>query len=57
MKPGVNSSEFWMGIIYIAAMLANGTQFFNIPWDQMAIAAGVVGVYTAGRSFVKGRAP
>lgn len=53
MKPGLNSSEFWLVAAYMLVMLANGTQFFDIPWEHVLAMGGVVGVYNIGRTAVK----
>lgn len=54
MTDGMKSSEFWLVLAVIGAALLNGTDFINIPWEQFAIVTGAVGVYTGGRSLVKG---
>jgi len=53
-KSGKQSTEFWLSLAFGVVFLANGTEYVNIPWDQMIVLAGVFGVYTGGRSFVKG---
>ncbi len=54
-KSGMQSTEFWLSLAFGVIFAANGTVFVNIPWDQMIVLAGVFGVYTGGRSFVKGQ--
>ena len=55
MKSGVQSSEFWMTALFAVAYLLNGTALINIPWNEMLALAGVCGVYTGGRSYVKAK--
>ena len=54
-KSGKQSTEFWLTLAFGVVFLANGTEYVDIPWDQMIVLAGVFGVYTGGRSFVKGQ--
>lgn len=54
-RQGKQTSEFWLTIAIIAAALLNGTEMVNIPWDQFIWIAGLAGVYTVGRSYVKGK--
>ena len=54
-KPGKQASEFWLSVGFMALAAANGTVYVNIPWDQFPFIAAVVGLYSGGRSFVKGR--
>lgn len=55
-RPGKNSSEFWLTLAYGVIFALNGSAYLNVPWDQMIVLAGVFGVYSGGRSFVKGKA-
>lgn len=54
-KSGAQSTEFWLSLAFGVIFAANGTEFVTIPWDQMIVLAGVFGIYTGGRSFVKGQ--
>ena len=54
-KSGKQSTEFWLTLAFGVVFVANGTEYVNIPWDQMIVLAGIFGVYTGGRSFVKGQ--
>ena len=57
MKPGKQSTEFWLILSFVATFLANGSMYINIPWEQFPVLAGVVGVYAGGRSWVKTKGP
>ncbi len=54
-KSGKQSTEFWLSLAFGVVFVLNGTVWVDIPWDQMIVLAGVFGVYTGGRSFVKGQ--
>ena len=53
MTPGRKATEFWALLAYIAAFVANGSVYIEIPWDQYTVLAGLVASYVAGRSYVK----
>jgi len=53
MKPGKSSSELWLIIATGAMLLANGTDFINVPWETLETFAMISGVYAGGRSWVK----
>ncbi|KKL46620.1 hypothetical protein LCGC14_2343730 [marine sediment metagenome] len=53
MTPGRKATEFWALIAYIAAFVANGSDYITIPWDQYTVLAGLVASYVFGRSYVK----
>ncbi len=55
MKSGNKSTEFWLVLAYGVMTLVNGTEFVNVPWDQMTVLAGVFSVYAGGRSWVKAK--
>ena len=54
-KAGNKTSEFWLSIGFMGLCVANGTEHVNIPWDQIPFVAGVVGLFSGGRSYIKGR--
>ena len=53
MTRGPQTSEFWLVVAGGVMLLINGTEFVNVPWDNLTFYLGVIGVYTGGRSFVK----
>ena len=52
MKPGINSSEFWMAVV-VVILGAISVVFFTNPWAQVGgiVAAALV---SAGYSFSRG---
>lgn len=56
VKPGRQTSEFVGLIIYAAVVVLNGTGQVTIPEDQILALGGALGIYTAGRSYTKGKA-
>ena len=53
MNPGKKSSEFWLIIASGLMMLANGTEYVNVPWETLQWFIGLTGVYSGGRHLVK----
>lgn len=53
MAAGKQTTEFWLVLAYGLMVLANGTDFINVPGDQMTVLAGIFATYTGGRSWVK----
>lgn len=53
MKTGRQSSEFLLVLALGGIMLANGTEFIDVPWDQFKWYAGTVVAYVGARSYVK----
>ena len=49
----MKSSEFLLTLSVGVLILANGTNAVTIPWEQILAYAGICGIYTGGRSFVK----
>jgi len=50
---GLRTTEFWMFAATGIVMIANGTSFVNVPWDQFTIWMGAFGLYTAARTTEK----
>ena len=50
---GVKTTEFWMTVLSGVILLANGTSFVDIPWDQFVIWMAANGLYIAGRTTEK----
>jgi len=53
MTPGKKSSEFWLIIACGVMLLANGSEYINVPWETLQWFIGLTGVYAGGRQFVK----
>lgn len=53
MKPGKQTTEFYLTLAAMAGFVLNGTTFVNIPWDQMPYFLALAGGYTVARSWVK----
>lgn len=52
-RAGKATSEFWLLIAFFVVVVVNGTDFVNIPVEQVTmLAAGAFG-YTGGRTFLK----
>lgn len=56
MKAGKQSTEFWALIGIGVLILANGSQWIDIPWEQIQWYGGIAATYIAGRSWVKAKA-
>ena len=56
MTPGNKSTEFWMLVAFMLTVLANGTEYVNVPDETIRFVGGMVGVYVGGRSWVKAKA-
>ncbi len=56
MTPGRQSTEFWMLVAFMLMVLADGTEYINVPAETIRFVGGLVGVYVGGRSWVKARA-
>jgi hypothetical protein len=52
-KAGRETSEFWLVLAGIAAVVVNGSAYVNVPWDQFPLILGLIAAYTGGRSWVK----
>ena len=50
---GVKSTEFWMFVATGIFMLANGTSYVSVPWDQFTIWMGATGLYAGLRTAEK----
>ena len=55
MSIGKKTTEFWLIVATAVTMLVNGSDYVNVDPDTMRWFLGLVGVYTGGRSFVKGK--
>ena len=54
-KPGVQTSEFKLILVVAVVTVLNGTEWVNIPWDEfLVIFGGLTGLYTGGRTYIKG---
>ena len=53
MTPGIKSSELKLIVFCGLMMLANGTEYVNVPWEPFEWFIGLPGVYTVARGFVK----
>ena len=53
MKPGKSSSEFHLIVASMILMIANGTEYVNIPWETVQWYLGAISVYAGGRQWVK----
>ena len=53
MNAGRKSSELWLVVACGVMLLANGTEYVNVPWETMQWYIGLTGVYAGGRSVVK----
>jgi hypothetical protein len=47
-KNSVKSSEFIMTVASMVLMIANGTEYVNIPWDTLTWFLGANALYIAG---------
>ena len=56
MTPGKQATEFWALIGLGLLILANGTEYVTLPWEQIQWYGGIVATYIAGRSWVKAKA-
>lgn len=55
IKPGRQTTEFMGLLVYAAVVVLNGIGQITIPEDQILALGGALGVYTAGRSYAKGK--
>lgn len=55
-KPGKRTTEFLLSALAMVAFVLNGTEFVNIPWDQMPYILMLAGGYAGARSWVKSSA-
>ncbi len=53
LKSGGKTSEFFLNLVYLGLIAANGLGWTNIPWDFMWAGLGVTGPYTAKRGALK----
>ena len=53
MTPGKTSTEFYALIAAIVMVMANGSQYINIPTDQLQWAFGLIAAYIGSRTVVK----
>ena len=53
MTSGMRSSELKLIVAVGLMMLANGTQYVNVPWETFQWFTALSGVYAGGRQFVK----
>ena len=53
MTPGIKSSELKLIVFCGLMMLANGTEYVNVPWETFEWFIGLPGIYTVGRHVVK----
>ena len=53
MTPGKNSTEFWLIIACGVMLLANGSEYVNVPWTTLQWFFGLTGLYTGARQIVK----
>ena len=52
-KPGIKSTEFWNIPIFVAVLVANGTEYVNIPPSHIALLATLMFGYGAGTQIKK----
>jgi hypothetical protein len=50
---GIKSTEFWMFVATGIMLVANGTSFVNIPWDQIVVWMAANGLYAGLRTTEK----
>ena len=50
---GLKSTEFWMSVLSGVVMVANGTDYINIPWDNFMVWLGANGFYVGARTVEK----
>lgn len=50
---GIATSEFWLTVMYALIIVLNGTEWVNIPGQEMIALAGVMGVGIGGRQILK----
>ncbi len=53
MKPGIQSSEFLLKVLLCLLFILNGTEYVNIPWEQMPFLAAAIGLYSWERYKIK----
>ena len=53
MKPGNKTTEFWLTLAGMALVLLNGTEYINIPWEQLTVFVGGTGAYALSRGVAK----
>lgn len=53
MKPGIQSTEYWVTLLAGVVTLANQAFGWDISADANYIVGGLVAAYTLGRSIVK----
>ena len=55
MKPGIRSTEFWLGLIGVILAYFNESLGLDIPVPAIVSVLGLIAVYIFGRSYVKGK--
>lgn len=53
IKNGNKTTEFGLIIAYILLILANGTEYVNIPWQEMASLGAAIFGYCTSRGLAK----
>jgi hypothetical protein len=52
-RHGPKTTEFWLTLAFMGVVVANGTDFINIPWQElMALGLGS-GAYAVSRGIKK----
>ncbi len=52
-RSGKSSSEFYGMLLFVFVILVNGTEFVNIPGQQIAMVATLIFGYGGGRVLLK----
>ena len=52
-RKGLQTSEFWLVVIFFAVVLLNGTTFFTIPSEHIVMLATLAFGYGGGRNLLK----
>lgn len=52
-RSGVLTTEFWCAVMFVVVILANGTQWVEIPGDHIMLLAAVLFGYGGGRMLLK----
>lgn len=50
---GVKSTEFWVLVLTGILMVANGTSWVEVPWDQFTVWMAANGLYIGARTTEK----
>lgn len=55
IKPGIQSSEFWLGLASVILTYLNTNLGWNVPVPAIIACLGVVASYILGRSYLKSK--